>query len=145
MMERVAECHCGSLRVIASGEPTFVYVCHCAACQRRTGAVVHSGCSYPKDRIRIEGESKVYERESDSGRKTRFHFCPNCGSNVFLDGDRNPNNYGIMVGCFVDPNFPPPTFSIFEDLMHPWLRVATATDHFPQGLTRMPTSVPPAA
>jgi hypothetical protein len=145
MMERVAQCHCGSLRVIAGGEPAIVYVCHCAACQRRTGAVVHSGCSYPKDRIRIEGKSKIYERDTDSGRKTRFHFCANCGSNVFSDGDRDPNSYGITVGSFADPAFPPPIFSVFEEGMHPWFGMATVTDHFPQGLTRMPTGVTPAA
>jgi hypothetical protein len=41
-MERVAECHCGQLRVVTSGEPNNVYVCHCKACQRRTGAVIQS-------------------------------------------------------------------------------------------------------
>jgi hypothetical protein len=42
-MERTACCHCGSLRATVSGEPTIVNVCHCKACQRRTGAVMHSG------------------------------------------------------------------------------------------------------
>jgi hypothetical protein len=142
-MERVAQCHCGSLRITALGEPTVVYLCHCKACQRRTGAVVHSGCSYPKDQVRIEGQSKIYERDSDSGRKNRFHFCPNCGSNVLFEGDRNPNSYGITVGSFADPDFPPPTFSIFEEDMHSWITAATVTDHFPQGLTRLPPGVPP--
>jgi hypothetical protein len=31
-----------------------------------------------------------------------------------------------------DPNFPP-TFTVWEEVMHPWLGVATATEHFPQG------------
>jgi hypothetical protein len=121
-----------------------VYLCHCKACQRRTGAVVHSGCSYPKDQVRIEGQSKIYERETASGRKTRFHFCQNCGSNVFFDGDRNPNGYGITVGSFADPDFPPPTFSMYEEDMHPWVVASTVIDNFPQGLTRLPTGVPPA-
>jgi hypothetical protein len=46
-------------------------------------------------------------RDADRGFKIRFHFCPNCGSttswhwlperagsNVFWEGDRNPNIYG---------------------------------------------------
>ena len=112
-MERTARCHCGSLRVIAAGEPERVYVCHCRACQRRTGAVVHSGCAYPKSRVRIDGDNKIYERDADSGFKIRFHFCPNCGSNVLWEGDKDPNIYGITVGSFADPNFPPPTFSVW--------------------------------
>jgi hypothetical protein len=31
-MERIGQCHCGSLRVIATGEPERVYICHCEAC-----------------------------------------------------------------------------------------------------------------
>jgi hypothetical protein len=28
--------------------------------------------------------------------------------------------------------------------MHPWIAAATVIDRFPQGLTRLPTGVPPA-
>ncbi len=52
-MERIGQCHCGSLRVIATGEPDRVYLCHCKACQRRTGTAFHFGASYPKDRVRL--------------------------------------------------------------------------------------------
>ena len=47
-MERIAECHCGQLRAITSGEPESVYVCHCKACQRRTGAIIHNGSRWLK-------------------------------------------------------------------------------------------------
>jgi hypothetical protein len=59
-MERTAECHCRSLKVIVAGEPERVYLCHCKECQRRTGAIVHSGATYLKGQVRIEGEHKVY-------------------------------------------------------------------------------------
>ena len=55
-MERTATCHCGQLRVIATGEPARVYLCHCKACQRQSGSVVHSGASWLKNQVRIEGE-----------------------------------------------------------------------------------------
>jgi len=82
-MERTAECHCGSLRAIASGDPEQVDLCHCKACQRRTGTAFHLGATYPRDRVRLEGERKIYERSGDSGYRIRFHFCPKCGSNVY--------------------------------------------------------------
>src|ERR1700744_1931369 len=98
-MERVAECHCGQLKAIADGDPDRVYVCHCVACQRRTGAVLHSGASYPVERVRFEGGEKIYGRVADSGYEIRFHFCPNCGTSVYWEGDKNPGNRGIAVGC----------------------------------------------
>jgi hypothetical protein len=137
-MERVAECHCGALKAIASGEPDRVYVCHCKACQRRTGAVIHNGTRWRKSQVRIEGEHKAYARKADSGFEIRFHFCPNCGSSVFWEGDRAPEFCGIAVGAFADPDFPAPTASIWEEAKHPWLGVTTATEHYPQGFPAPP-------
>ena len=38
-MEKTAQCHCGDLRVVVAGKAEWVNLCHCKACQRRTGAV----------------------------------------------------------------------------------------------------------
>ncbi len=124
-------------------------MCHCRACQRRTGAVSIPAALLRKAKFGSRATNKIYERDADSGFKIRFHFCPNCGSttswhwlpgragsNVFWEGDRNPNIHGITVGSLADPNFSPPTYSGREEVMHPWLGVATATDHFPQGRPR---------
>jgi hypothetical protein len=85
-IERIGQCHCGSLRVMATGEPNRVYSCHCKACQRRTGTSFHFGASYPKERVRLDGERKIYEHDADSGYRIRFHFCPTCGSTLFGKG-----------------------------------------------------------
>ncbi|HWB50009.1 MAG TPA: GFA family protein [Stellaceae bacterium] len=140
-MERVAECHCGQLKAIASGEPDRVYVCHCKACQRRTGSVIHNGSRWAREQVRIEGEHKIYARQADSGFEIRFHFCPNCGSNVFWEGDRAPGWYGITVGSFADPAFPAPLYGLFEEDMHPWIDITTAKEHFEKGFP----SPPPAS
>jgi hypothetical protein len=129
-MERIAECHCGQLRAITSGDPKSVYVCHCKACQRRTGAVIHNGTSWLKSQVRIEGKHKIYARKGDSGFEIRFHFCPNCGTSLLWEG--GGTNCGIAVGCFADPNFPPPTSSGWEESMHPWLGLPPDIARFPQ-------------
>jgi len=140
-MERVAECHCGQLKAIASGEPDRVYVCHCVACQRRTGSVIHNGTRWLKTQVRVEGEYKTYARQADSGFEIRFHFCPNCGSNVFWEGDRTPDFCGVTVGSFADPNFPAPTASVWEESKHAWLGVTSAQETHRQGF---PPPPPPA-
>ena len=131
-MERVAQCHCGQLRAITTGEPERVYVCHCQACQRRTGAVVSSTTRWLKSQVRFEGESKTFVRKGTSGSDVRFHFCPNCGSSLYWDGDRAPQWCGIAVGCFADPSFPAPTASVWEESMHGWVSLPPV-DHFAQG------------
>jgi hypothetical protein len=136
-MEQTGQCHCGALRVIATGEPDRVYLCHCKACQRRTGSAFHFGVTFPKARVRLDGERKVYERDADSGYRIRFHFCPNCGSTLYWEGDRNPAVCGVAVGAFDPSAFSPPSDSIWEESMHPWLGMPPKMDHHRQ--SRPPT------
>ena len=105
-MERTAECHCGSLRAIASGEPESVDLCHCKACQRRTGTAFHLGATYLKDRVRLEGARNIYERDGDSGNRIRFHFCPNCGSNLYWGKRSQPGSVRDHRGQLCRSKFP---------------------------------------
>jgi len=61
-MQRLAHCHCGSLRAVTSGEPLLVAICHCKACQRRTGALAASVAGFAKAQVTIEGHTKFFDR-----------------------------------------------------------------------------------
>ena len=71
-MERIGQCHCGCLQVIATGEPARVCLCHCKVCQRRTGTAFHCGATYLKDCVHFDGERKVYALESIPGAASAF-------------------------------------------------------------------------
>jgi hypothetical protein len=129
-VERIGQCHCGSLRVIATGEPDRVYLCNCKACQRRTGTAFHFGATFPKEQVRLDGERKIYERDADSGYRIRFHFCPNCGTTLYWEGDHTV--CGIAVGAFDNSAFPPPCDSIWEESMYPWLDNSNAPENRPK-------------
>jgi ribosomal protein S18 acetylase RimI-like enzyme len=131
-MERIGQCHCGSLRVIATGEPERVYLCHCKACQRRTGTAFHYGATYLKERVHLDGDRKIYVRDAETGYRIRFHFCPCCGSTVYWEGDRNPAVCGVAVGAFEVGDFSPPSDSIWEESMHQWLALSQDIGHHQQ-------------
>jgi hypothetical protein len=137
-MERTAQCHCGDLRVVVAGKPEWVNLCHCKACQHRTGSVVHTGAYFMAAAVMVTGDSRVYARPADSGYEIRFHFCPRCGSNVYWQASRFPQHYGIAVGCFADPSFPAPSFSVWEESMHRWLETPRAIERFTQGRIGQP-------
>ena len=94
-MERLAQCHCGSLRATTFGEPLLVAICHCKACQRRTGALAASVAGFAQARVAIEGETKVFDRDGQSGRKVRFYFCPNCGTSLYWEADARPDLFSL--------------------------------------------------
>jgi len=128
-MERTAQCQCGSLRAITSGEPIRVSVCHCTTCQQRTGSIFSCNCYFRKSSVQIEGEAKLYARGAESGREVRNYFCPSCGTTLYWGADASPEVYGLAVGAFNDPVFPPPTFSCWEESMHQWVSVPGVEHH----------------
>jgi hypothetical protein len=83
-MKREAACSCGQLRATVEGEPVRISLCHCFACQRRTGSVFGAQARFPAESVRIEGQHREYVRHADEdGEERRFAFCSECGSTVF--------------------------------------------------------------
>ena len=77
-------------------------VCHCQFCQRRTGVPLTCNAYFPKSKVRLEGEHKIYSRDAADGRKMDTYFCPTCGSTVGWNLDLRPSQFGVAVGCFND-------------------------------------------
>ena len=118
---RRAACNCGQLHLTVEGEPARISMCHCQQCQRRTGAVSSNQARFRAEQVTIAGDATEYRRSSDSGRALVFRFCPKCGSTVYWTGDGFPGLIAIAIGAFADPNFPPPTVSVWEEWRHPWV------------------------
>ncbi len=121
MTHRVASCACGQLRLTCEGDPVRVSMCHCLACQQRTGSAFGVQARFRRENVtRIDGTSTRYVRVADSGNPVTFHFCAQCGSTVYWELTGMTDFYAIAVGAFADPAFPPPTFSIYEVRRHAW-------------------------
>ncbi|HEU0195160.1 MAG TPA: GFA family protein [Gaiellales bacterium] len=121
MGRREATCSCGALRLQAEGEPVRISMCHCLACQRRTGSAFAIQARFPAERVQISGNARTYRRLSDSGEERAFSFCPECGSTVYYTSADSPDLVAVPIGAFADPSFPPPTVSVHEACMHPWV------------------------
>ncbi len=94
-----------SSRVQVEGDPS-VSVCHCLACQRRTGSAFGVQARWPIASAQITGESHEHLRISDDGdEERRFHFCPECGGTVyyFTDAERIAIPVGLG-GSQLSPN-----------------------------------------
>ncbi len=121
MSERHAGCSCGALCISARGEPLRISMCHCLACQRRTGSVFAAQARFPRDQVHIDGDAREYRRVADSGNTLCFRFCPTCGVAVYYTIDDAPDLIAIPLGAFADPQFPAPRVSIYESRRHAWV------------------------
>jgi hypothetical protein len=123
MPSRTASCSCGQLSVTTTAEPVRVSVCHCLACQRRTGSVFGAQARFPANSVTIRGNSTQFVRVGDAGSRAIFNFCPTCGATVHFAVEGSEEYIAIPVGVFAEPSFPGPTFSVYEERMHSWVRM----------------------
>jgi hypothetical protein len=125
----MASCSCGQLRATVSEEPLRVSVCHCLACQRRTGGVFATQARFARDAVSISGKGTEFVLVGDEGTRATFRFCPNCGATVYYTTSSLPEAVTIPVGAFADPAFPAPTVSVYEERMHGWVRMPDEIEH----------------
>ncbi|OOG36896.1 aldehyde-activating protein [Rhodanobacter sp. C06] len=128
MTSRIASCCCGQLNIEVQGETLGAGVCHCLACQRRTGSVFAALAAYAAP-WKANGAATEYVRTGDAGASFRFRFCPICGSTVFHTEEGNDDCVMVAVGAFADPAFPPPQDSVYECRRHAWVQL-------PEGIAR---------
>lgn len=127
-MTRTASCRCGQLKATAIGDPVRVSVCHCLNCKKRSGGAFAVQARWAKGQVTIAGESKTFVMIADSGNRGMFHFCPECGSDVYyeIDGkfdDKFNDLIAIPLGAFDDPYFASPRFSVWEQRKCGWLDI----------------------
>ena len=127
MQSRTAACCCGQLRVEVQGEPAAVGLCHCFACQRRTGSVFAALAAF-RPPYKVFGRASEYVRAGDQGARFRFRFCPVCGTNLFhTEEGCEDRGIAVAVGAFADPDFPPPTDSVYDCRRHSWVQLPPGT------------------
>jgi len=120
MTTRTARCSCGQPRLVCSGEPVRISICHCLACQQRTGSVFGTQARFHRDHVVIDGRSTPFMRVGDSGDTITFHFCPLCGSTVYWQIGSASDLIAVAVGSFADAHFPEPRHSVYERRRHAW-------------------------
>jgi hypothetical protein len=100
-------------------------VCHCLACQRRTGSVFAALASFGAP-YTVYGAATEYVRCGDQGARFTFRFCPVCGTTVFhTEQGCEQSSVSVAVGAFADPGFPAPQISVYACRQHPWVQMPT--------------------
>lgn len=132
MAEHRASCQCGTLRIVATGDPEFTVVCNCRACQKRTGAPFGVGVYFRKTDVGIEGPASRWERVAESGRLLEHLFCPTCGVTIAWTLEMRPDHIGVTLGNFDTPA-PTPVRAIWMNEKHDWVRFPDDWPTYPQG------------
>lgn len=109
-MERfTGGCLCGDVRIVASGRPYRVGLCHCLDCRKHHGALFHASAVFPQHAVSVQGDTRDYV-----GR----HFCPRCGSPVF---SRSGDETEVHLGSLDAPDQLTPTYELWTVRREAWL------------------------
>ena len=109
MAELTGGCLCGKVRIVASGRPYRVGLCHCLDCRKHHGALFQATAIFPEEAVTIAGETRDY-----AGRC----FCPRCGSSVFA---RTGDEIEVSLGCLDSPDQLMPTYESWIVRRESWL------------------------
>jgi len=102
-------CRCGAVRLVATGQPYRVGICHCLDCRKQHGAPFNAVAIFPEDAVRIEGATLDF-----AGR----HSCPQCGSPVFA---RTDDEIEVNLGSLDAPSRFVPTYELWTIRRESWL------------------------
>lgn len=123
-----ATCSCGQLELTYDRPITRTAICHCLACQRRTGSAYGVQARLDAEGVKVTGEVKAYTRVGDAGGRIDFQFCPRCGATVCWSIDTLPGAVIIAAGALAGEDLPAPTFSVYEDRMLPWVQLPESVE-----------------
>lgn len=102
-------CLCGAVRLVATGRPHRVGLCHCLDCRKHHGALFHASAVFPETAVTIGGEVRDYEGRS---------FCPRCGSSVV---SRSGDEIEVHLGALDAPDQLTPTYELWTIRRESWL------------------------
>ncbi len=111
-------CLCGDVRIVATGRPYRVGLCHCLDCRKHHGALFHASAIFPEDAVTVEGETRDY-----AGR----FFCPRCGSSVF---GRSGDEVEVNLGTLDAPDQFVPTYELWTVRRESWLPPFPLAHHY---------------
>ena len=118
MTQITGGCLCGDVRLIASGKPERVGICHCLNCRKHHGALFYAAAVFPESAVAVSGQTHSYE-----GR----HFCPRCGSSVFA---RTGGEIEVYLGTLDAPDQLMPTYELWTVRREIWLPPFPLARHY---------------
>jgi hypothetical protein len=103
-------CGCGAVRYRLDAVPFDAGYCHCTTCRRSAGAPVLAFASVPRPLFIVtEGEPR---RRKSSATGERW-FCGDCGAQLAMLVDYQPDTIDFTIGSLDRPDLVRPSFHLF--------------------------------
>ncbi|WP_313440033.1 GFA family protein [Novosphingobium sp.] len=133
-------CACGSISLNLSGEPVATRQCWCRQCQQLAAGGPTNNAIFKVEDVSIEGDLGSSTWDSASGNTLTFHFCPNCGTQIYAQSSARSHLMTFRLGALDVGHGLRPDAVIWTDEAPDWAIFDAALESWP----RQPPP-PPAA
>jgi hypothetical protein len=123
-------CACGAIRYEIAGEPVFSNDCQCRDCQRESGTGHLSHLTFARTGVTLKGEAGHWDMVGDSGNVKTRHFCPTCGSPVYMTFTAMPDMFTVRAASLDDPARYKPQVVTYHVRGHAWDHLDPALPKF---------------
>lgn len=124
-------CQCRQVRYAITPPPTVVYCCHCRDCQKQSASAFAMSVPVRLADLSISGRLKVWERATDTGGRTRCHFCADCGSRIYHQSLATPDHVTIKAGSLDDTHWLKAVAHIWISRKQAWVELDPAIPAHP--------------
>lgn len=98
---KTGRCACGKVLFNVRLPHIKAIICHCKACQMRTGSAFGLLVYFNKADVSFSTQYlRQYKYKADSGKGMQSDICGQCGTSLFLKGDLDAGLIGVAGGCF---------------------------------------------
>jgi hypothetical protein len=115
-------CLCRSVRFRVQLPSLFCAHCHCGMCRQNHGAGFVTWFTVPRDQLEVVEGSDVLTRYASSHHARRI-FCSQCGSSLFFESEKRPEQVDIPLSNIEGEIDRRPEFHVHFDDRAPWVRI----------------------
>jgi hypothetical protein len=123
-MTITGHCLCGAIQFEIDGDPACLSQCHCVQCRVAAGATPVAWATFQRAGLAIRAGAPAWFQSSSHARRG---FCSACGTSLFFENMRFPDEIDVTTACLDQVDALAPTMHIWVSSKVAWAR----TDDLP--------------
>jgi len=132
-------CQCGAVRYEITGAPVAIYICHCRECRKQSASAFGiSVITRASDFHLTQGAVNSWTRGTDSGRRLRCVFCPECGSRLWHEDEPKGPTVSVKGGSLDAPPDLSAAIHIWTSRKLPGIAIPKGRPQYKQEPPRLP-------